>query len=103
METSPTEPKKRSFLLSSLPFFILAHATHHILTALPQPMLPFIQEQFGLSYFRSGLVTSAFSISSATGQLPSGWLADRIGPTILITIGIVGVAIGGIFVGLAPN
>ncbi len=103
MEAPAAETKKRSFLLTSLPFFILAHATHHILTALPQPMLPFIQEQFGLSYFRSGLVTSAFSISSATGQLPSGWLADRIGPTILITIGILGVAIGGLFVGFSPN
>jgi MFS family permease len=97
----PAEPKKRSFFLTSLPFFIVAHAAHHLLTALPQPMLPFIQQEFNLNYERSAAVTSAFSISSAAAQLPSGWLADRAGPTILITLGILGVAIGGLFVGFS--
>jgi MFS family permease len=68
---------------------------------LPQPFLPYIQEEFNLNYARSAVVTSAFSLSAGAAQLPSGWLADRIGPTILITIGIVGVAIGGVFVGLS--
>jgi MFS transporter, FSR family, fosmidomycin resistance protein len=103
MEQTQIEPKKSSFFLTSLPYFILAHASHHLLTALPQPMLPFIQQEFGLNYAQSAAVTSAFSISSAAGQLPSGWLADRIGPTILITIGILGVAIGGLFVGLSHS
>jgi len=101
MTTTPSEPKKRSFLLTSLPFFILAHATHHLLTALPQPMLPYIQEEFKLNYTQSAAITSAFSLSSGAAQLPSGWLADRIGPTILITIGILGVAIGGLLVGFS--
>jgi MFS family permease len=99
--TSP--PKQRSFLLTSLPYFILAHAAHHLLTALPQPMLPYIQEEFRLNYARSAVVTSAFALSSGAAQLPSGWLADRIGPTILITIGIVGVALGGLLVGLSTS
>ncbi len=103
MEQTQIEPKKRSFFLTSLPYFILAHASHHLLTALPQPMLPFIQQEFGLNYAQSAAVTSAFSVSSAAGQLPSGWLADRIGPTILITTGILGVAIGGLFVGLSHS
>jgi FSR family fosmidomycin resistance protein-like MFS transporter len=101
METTQAEPKKRSFFLTSLPFFILAHATHHLLTALPQPMLPFIQQEFNLNYAKSAVMTSAFSLSSGAAQLPSGWLADRIGPTILITIGTLGVAIGGFFVGFS--
>jgi len=46
-------------------------------------------------------VTSAFSISAATGQLPAGWLADRIGPTVLIIIGILGVAVAGVLVGIS--
>ncbi len=48
-------------------------------------------------------MTSAFSLSGGAAQLPSGWLADRIGPTILITIGIVGVAVGGVLVGLSQG
>jgi MFS family permease len=102
-DTKITQPqrKPRSFIWSSLPFFIVAHAAHHLLTALPQPMLPYIQEEFNLSYTRSATITSAFALSSGAAQLPSGWLADRIGPTILITVGIVGVAAGGLFVGLS--
>ena len=46
---------------------------------------------------------SAFHISYGISQLPAGWLADRIGPRILITIGISGVAIAGFLVGLSPN
>ena len=95
--------KPRSFFLSSLPFFILAHATHHLLTALPQPMQPFMQDEFGLSKAQLGGVTAAFSLSSGAAQLPAGWLADRIGPTWLITIGVLGVGIGGVFVGLSHS
>ena len=40
-ENSPDAPKKRSFFFTSLPFFIVAHGAHHLLTALPQPMLPY--------------------------------------------------------------
>ena len=95
--------KQRSFLMTSLPFFILAHAAHHLLTALPQPMLPYIQEEFGLNYTRSAAILSAFALSSGAAQLPAGWLADRFGPTILITLGIVGVALAGLFVGLSHS
>jgi len=90
-----------SFFLTALPFIILAHAAHHFLTALPQPLLPYIQQDFKLNYTRSAAVTSAFALSNGAAQLPAGWLADRWGPTILITIGIVGVAMGGLFVGLS--
>jgi MFS family permease len=95
--------KPRSFFLSSLPFFILAHATHHLLTAQPQPMQPFIQDDFGLSKARLGGVTAAFSLSSGAAQLPAGWLADRIGPTWLITIGVLGVGLAGVLVGLSHS
>ncbi len=103
-EPGPVSPAKpRSFFLSSLPFFILAHATHHLLTALPQPMQPFMQDEFRLSKAQLGGVTAAFSLSSGASQLPAGWLADRIGPTWLITMGVLGVGIGGVLVGLSHS
>jgi MFS family permease len=98
---APGAGRPRSFFLSSLPFFILAHATHHLLTALPQPMQPFIQDEFRLSKAQLGGVAAAFSLSSGASQLPAGWLADRIGPTWLITIGVLGVGLGGLLVGLS--
>ena len=64
-------------------------------------MQPFIQDEFKLNNTQLGGITSAFSLSSGLAQLPAGFLADRLGPTILITIGVVGVGIGGLLVGLS--
>ena len=100
-DSAAVQFKQRSFILTALPFFILAHAAHHLLTALPQPMLPYMQQEFGLNYTMSAAIISAFALSSGAAQLPAGWLADRIGPTILITLGIVGVAVGGLLIGLS--
>ena len=60
-----------------------------------------IRSDFGLDYTQSGLVISAFILAYGMGQVPAGWLADRVGPRILITIGILGVALAGVFVGLS--
>lgn len=81
----------------------MAHFGHHLLTALPSPLLPSIRTEFGLNYTQSSIVTSAFSLSAAAGQIPSGWMADRIKPAILIAIGTVGVAVGGILIGLSQT
>ena len=93
----------RSPFSGVLPLFVLAHFGHHLLTALPIPLLPMIRDDFALDYTQSGLVISAFSLSYGIGQLPGGWLADRIGPRILITIGICGVALAGLLVGLSQT
>ena len=82
---------------------MLAHFAHHMLTALVIPLLPFIRDEFALDYTRSGLMLSAFALSYGLGQLPAGWLADRIGPRILITIGISGAALFGLLVGLSQT
>jgi len=83
--------------------FVLAHFAHHLLTALPVPLLPFIRDDFALDYTQSALVVSAFTLSYGIGQLPAGRLADRIGPRMLITIGISGVALAGLLVGLSQS
>ena len=65
--------------------------------------MPFIREEFSLDYTRAGLVLSAFSLSYGIAQLPAGWLSDHLGPRILVTIGICGVALAGLFVGLSQT
>ena len=103
MTTSP-EPKKRSFIFSALPFFIIAHAAHHFLMALTQPLLPSIRSYFKVdTYGEASYVPMSFALASATGQLPGGWLADRIGPTVLIMIGTLGVAVAGVLVGISTT
>jgi MFS family permease len=105
MNTTISQPeKKRSFIWSSLPFFILAHAAHHFLMALQQPLLPSIRDYFKVqSYAGASVVPMSFAFTSATGQLIAGWLNNRWGPTVLIMIGTLGVAVAGILIGISPT
>jgi len=73
------------------------------LTSLPVPLLPFIRDNFNLSYAQSGLVISSFSLAYGIGQIPAGMLTDRVGPRVMITIGICGVAVAGVFVGFSQS
>ena len=102
-DTVINEPKSRSFFSTALPFYILAHCAHHLLTALPMPLLPFIRTEFSLGYTQASFVTSAFALANGAGQLPAGWLADRIGPMALIMVGILGVALAGLLVGISQT
>lgn len=86
-----------------MPWFVMAHFGHHLLTALPTPLLPSIRTAFGLNNFQATLVTTAYAFSSGAGNIPAGRLVDKIGPTILLTIGTLGVAIGGLLTGLSNS
>jgi len=92
-----------SALMGLVPLFVLAHFSHHVLTALTVPLLPFIRSDFALDYTQSGLVVSAFSLAYGFGQLPAGWFADRAGARVVITVSISGVALAGLFVGLSQT
>jgi len=83
--------------------FVLAHSGHHLVSSLLAPLLPFIRDDFGITYTQTGWIVSAFSLTYGIGNLPGGWLADRIGPRIVITIGVSGVALAGIFAALSIN
>ena len=82
---------------------MLAHFAHHLLTALPVPLLPLIRDDFALDYTQSALVVSAFAVPYGIAQLPAGWLADRSAPRLLIAVGISGVAVAGLLVGLSQS
>jgi MFS transporter, FSR family, fosmidomycin resistance protein len=86
-----------------LPLFVMGHFSHHVLTTITVPLIPFIRSTFNLDYTQSGLVISAFTLAYGFGQLPAGWLADRVDPRKLMTVGISGVALAGILVGLSQT
>ncbi len=82
---------------------MLAHFGHHLVAALLVPLLPFIRDDFTLNYTQVGFLGSAFALSYGISQLPGGWLADRISPRIVLTMGVAGVALAGLLVGLSPT
>lgn len=102
-DTPNSAPKPRSFFLTALPMYILGHCAHHLLTALPMPLLPFIRKEFALDYTQAAFVTSAFAIAGGLGQLPAGWLADKIGATVPLMMGILGIAAAGFLVGMSQT
>ncbi len=89
--------------MGMVPLFVLAHFSHHLVMALLQPLLPFIRDDFAISYTQAGWIVSSFTLAYGLSQLPAGWLADRIGPRILIAVGTSGVAVCGLLVGLSPT
>jgi sugar phosphate permease len=46
---------------------------------------PMISAELGIDKARMGTIFSAFALASALGQIPAGWLADRIGPRRTLT------------------
>jgi MFS family permease len=98
------EKKPASFMRTGLPFFVMAHAAHHFLMALQQPLFPTIRTYFNIkTYEEASFIPVSFALASATGQLPGGWLADKFGPTFLIMVGTLGVAVAGVLVGLSQT
>ncbi len=83
--------------------FILAHFSHHVLTALVVPLLPFIRDSFSLNYAAAGMIPAAFTFFYGLGQLPAGWLADKAGPRLMLSVGVAGVAFAGALVGLSQG
>ncbi len=93
----------KKFAGSLLPLFVAAHFTHHLMNAVAVPLLPMIRTTFDLSYTKSGLLLSAFTLTYGFAQLPAGWIANRIGSRHLIIIGIVGVGVAGLLAGASTS
>ncbi|MFC2041251.1 MFS transporter [Chloroflexota bacterium] len=81
----------------------MAHFGHHVVGAMLRPLMPMIRTDLGLSYTQAGVVIATFAIASGISQIPAGWLADRLGPRVIVAIGISGVAMAGLLIGLSQT
>ena len=59
-----------------------------VILAVP-PVLPLIKHDLALSYSETGLLTALPVLALAIGALPSGFLIERIGGRLCVTIGLV--------------
>src|SRR5574337_10218 len=70
------------------------HALHDGFTDLLNVLYPLLQAQFGLSYAAIGALKAIYSGAMASGQIPSGWLAGRLGNVNVLAFGTALVAVG---------
>ena len=83
-------------------FFSYTHLGHDLCTGLLTALLPLIRESLKLNYLRSGLLLSAYTITSGLSQFPGGWIGDRLRRNIVIAVGLSGVSLMAVAVGLSP-
>ena len=102
-KTGSFKSKVIRFFSGLVPLFILAHFMHHIPGFLIQPLSPYIRDAFHLDYSQIAWLSSAYTFAYGISNLPAGWLGGRISPRFIIAVGIIGVAVSGLLVGLAPN
>ena len=80
-----------------------AHALHDGFTDLLNVLYPLLQAQFGLSYAAVGALKTVYSGAMASGQIPSGMMAVRLGPVRVLAAGTVLVAVGYGLAGLSGS
>jgi MFS family permease len=68
-----------------------AHFMSHFYIILLAPLMPFVRDEYQVTYTQIGLAFAVFNIVTAVFQTPAGFLVDRLGARILL---ILGLAIG---------
>ncbi|MCC7103995.1 MAG: MFS transporter [Chloroflexi bacterium] len=93
---APTASARYGFALVSL--FAVGWIVFTAAIIMFNPLLPLIREDFNLSGTQAGLITSIFYLPYLLMQVPSGLLADRLGPkrilvvmTLLCTLALSGI------------
>jgi predicted MFS family arabinose efflux permease len=81
----------------------LASANGGIALRAVEPMLPRLASDFGTSVSHAAAIISAYAVSYACSQLVYGPLGDRFGKLRVVTLSLVGAAVGCFACALAPD
>lgn len=66
-----------------------AHFISHYYQLVLAPLMPFIRDEYHVSYTEIGFALAAFNIVTAVFQTPAGFLVDKFGARILLMGGLV--------------
>lgn len=72
-----------------LPFVCTIVFADTMLFAAIVPLVPVLSDEFDLSKLQAGLLVGAYGAGAVAGGIPSGFLAERIGPRRTVVIGLV--------------
>ncbi len=76
--------------------------SHFYLLSLP-PLFPFLKDAFDVSYTQLGIMMALMGGATAVSQVPVGFLVDRLGARMVLTLGLIVISVGFGLVGLAPS
>ena len=73
----------------------IAHFVSHVYIMLLPPIFLLVKDHFGVGYTEIALALTAYNVMSALLQTPAGFLVDRIGARVMLTLGLIlsGIAI----------
>jgi len=77
---------------------VSSHSIVHLYEGVLPPLIPLLMEKFDTDYFHMGIIVTIFSYAFGLGSLPAGYLSDKLGARILITIFLFGAGIFSIFI-----
>jgi sugar phosphate permease len=86
--TAAATARLKSIQHTALAMLVVAGVVNYIDRATLAVANPLIRQELGLSIADMGYLLSAFLWSYAFAQLPTGALVDRLGPRLLLTIGL---------------
>jgi sugar phosphate permease len=81
-------PRLKSIQIAALAMLVVAGVINYIDRATLAVANPLIREELGLSIADMGYLLSAFLWAYAFAQLPTGAMVDKIGPLILLALGL---------------
>ena len=65
------------------------HTMSHIYILTLPPLFYLIKEELGISYAALGLLVTVFHVATGSAQVPAGFLVDRFGARITLTLGLL--------------
>jgi MFS family permease len=80
-----------------------AHFISHYYIIALAPLLPFVRDEYQVTYTQIGLAFAAFNIVTAVFQTPAGFLVDRLGARVLLILGLAIGASSFVLVGLIDS
>src|SRR5262245_29526953 len=81
----------------------IGHCVSHVYYLVLPPLFVPLREAFNVSYAELGMVLAVMSLASAVLQVPIGFMVDRLGARLMLSVGFLVVSLATALMGLATS